>query len=58
MVHDTCVELGAGPDDPTVTLSRLEAPQASEELKELLFRMAESLSQSERNCTVEDCLTH
>uniref|UniRef100_A0A3Q3WAA7 PAXX non-homologous end joining factor n=1 Tax=Mola mola TaxID=94237 RepID=A0A3Q3WAA7_MOLML len=50
VVHDTCVELSAGPDDPTVTLSRLEAPQATKELKELLFRMADSLSQPERNC--------
>lgn len=47
VVHDTSAELcgGPSPGDLRVKLSRLEAPQAAEELKELLFTMADSLSE-------------
>ncbi|XP_041643791.1 protein PAXX [Cheilinus undulatus] len=41
------VHVGSGPADLRVTLNRLEAPQAQEELKELLFKMADSLTQSD-----------
>lgn len=46
VVHDTSAELCGGwsPGELRVKLSRLEAPQAAEELKELLFSMADSLS--------------
>lgn len=48
VVDDTSAELcgGPSPGDLRVKLSRLEAPQAAEELKELLFTMADSLSES------------
>lgn len=44
-LHDTSAELcgGSSPGDLRVKLSRLEAPQAAEELKELLFTMADRL---------------
>ncbi|XP_018524419.1 protein PAXX [Lates calcarifer] len=47
VVHDTGAELqvGSSPDDMTVNLVRLEGSKATEELKELLFRMADSLNQ-------------
>ncbi|XP_074493268.1 protein PAXX isoform X3 [Sebastes fasciatus] len=47
VVHDTSAELhlSSSPGDPSVTLSRLEGPQATKEVKELLFRMADSLTQ-------------
>lgn len=53
VVRDASVELHAGssPGDLSVTLSRLEGPQAIEELKELLFRMADSLTQPGSKCT-------
>lgn len=49
-VQDTRAELcgGPSPGDLRVKLSRLEPPQAAEELKELLFTMADSLSESDR----------
>lgn len=48
VVHDTSAELcgGSSPADVRMKLSRLEASEAAEELKELLFTMADSLSQS------------
>lgn len=48
VVHDTSAEVCGGwsPDELRVRLSRLEAPEAAEELKELLFTMADSLSES------------
>ncbi|XP_075934295.1 protein PAXX isoform X1 [Anarhichas minor] len=47
VVHDSSAELhvSSGPADQSVTLSRLEGPQATTELKELLFRMADRLTQ-------------
>ncbi|XP_073322533.1 protein PAXX isoform X2 [Pagrus major] len=47
VVHDTSSELhvGSSPRNLIVTLSRLEGPQARAELKELLFGMADSLTQ-------------
>ncbi|GAA6234175.1 protein PAXX [Lates japonicus] len=47
VVHDTGAELqvGSSPDDMSVNLVRLEGSKATEELKELLFRMADSLNQ-------------
>ncbi|XP_029915508.1 protein PAXX isoform X2 [Myripristis murdjan] len=46
VVQDSSAELclGSGPGDLSVSLSRLEGPQAREELRELLFRMAEGLT--------------
>lgn len=41
---DGSAELRVGPGDLSVTLSKLEGPQATEELRELLFRMADSLT--------------
>ncbi|XP_054467071.1 protein PAXX [Anoplopoma fimbria] len=48
VVHDTSAELhvNSNSGDQSVTLSKLEGSQARKELKELLFRMADSLTQS------------
>ncbi|KAM9360149.1 protein PAXX [Symphorus nematophorus] len=45
VVRDASVELHLGSSDQSLNLSRLEGPQAAAELKELLFKMADSLAQ-------------
>ncbi|KAG7234278.1 hypothetical protein INR49_005239 [Caranx melampygus] len=47
VIHDSRAELqvGSSPSDLRVTLSRLECPQAAEELREILFRMVDRLTQ-------------
>lgn len=54
VLHDSSAELHVGPSpaDLSVTLLRLDGPQATEELKELLFRMADSLAQADSKCTL------
>lgn len=53
VVHDNSVELlgESSTGDLRVKLPRLEAPQALEELKELLFTMADNLAQHNTECT-------
>ncbi|XP_028991297.1 protein PAXX [Betta splendens] len=53
-VHDSTAELhvGSTPGDLSVTLSRLKGPQAAEELKELLFEMADSLTRLNSTSTL------
>ena len=51
-VQDTSAELhvSSSPADLSVTLSRLDGPQATQELKELLFTMADRLTQPHGKC--------
>ncbi|KAJ8413824.1 hypothetical protein AAFF_G00064220 [Aldrovandia affinis] len=41
------LHLGASPDSLSVTLSRMSEPEGTAELRDLLFRMAESLAQQD-----------
>ncbi|KAI3372578.1 hypothetical protein L3Q82_022699, partial [Scortum barcoo] len=52
------LHVGSPPGALSVILSRLEGPQASRELKELLFRMADSLTQPDSKCTLWIPLHH
>lgn len=53
-VHEVGAELrlGSSPGDLSVTLSRLEGPQATDKLRELLFTMADSLTQLDSEFTL------
>lgn len=44
------LSLGPGPADLSLTLNRLESPEAKEELKDLLFRMVDSSTQTSSEC--------
>ncbi|XP_029296096.1 protein PAXX isoform X2 [Cottoperca gobio] len=50
VVQDSSAELHVSSSPVQVTLSRLEGHQAAKELKELLFRMADSLTQADSKC--------
>lgn len=54
VVHDSRAELqvGSSPNDLRVTMSRLKCPQAAEELREILFKMADHLSQLDSKWTL------
>lgn len=40
------LHVGSGPGELSMSLSRLQGPEAAAQLKELLFRMADSLAQT------------
>ncbi|CAJ1068678.1 protein PAXX isoform X1 [Xyrichtys novacula] len=52
VVHDSTADLcmGSGLADLRVTLNSLEGTQAKDELKELLFKMADNLIQTDSEC--------
>ena len=58
MLRDTAAELcvGASPGELRVQLSRMEPRQAAEELKELLFTMADRLCESAAPASLITCV--